>query len=77
MYTDNVRFMFPDVGDTIISVVTHDKLWWVIVCKADGCGIWSSGSGYNTAEAAMNGMSYAVSVKAWMHAKDHVIKLAK
>ncbi|KAH0037512.1 hypothetical protein KCU78_g1685, partial [Aureobasidium melanogenum] len=74
---DNVRFIYPDIGDPIISTLTHDKLWWIMVCKPDGDGIYTLTTGYDTAEAAMEYMAYAVSVKAWRHAKAQGIKLSK
>ncbi|KAK6003578.1 hypothetical protein QM012_009349 [Aureobasidium pullulans] len=29
---DNLRFTHPKIGEPIITVAYHDKLYWVVVC---------------------------------------------
>lgn len=75
---DNFRFIYGlHIGDPVIAIATHDRLYWVIVEAKNATEFIRSTSGYKTEDEALQNMAQDLSDKVWQKAKDKYITLSK
>ncbi|KAH0338985.1 hypothetical protein KCU81_g7365, partial [Aureobasidium melanogenum] len=65
---DNFRYIYLTEQDPTVTVVTHDKLYWVRI-QAKNADTWQSSHGCKTEEAALQDMSESLSDEVWQTAK--------
>ncbi|OBW66784.1 MAG: hypothetical protein AUREO_031430 [Aureobasidium pullulans] len=74
---ENLRFTHPDHKDPIVTVATHNKLWWVVVYGNDRDMLWRSTKGFSSATSALQNMFDFVSQIVWDKSKEDGIALTK
>ncbi|THY80990.1 hypothetical protein D6C93_09704 [Aureobasidium pullulans] len=65
------------IVDPIVTVATHNKLWWVVVYGNDRDMLWRSTKGFSSATSALQNMFDFVSQIVWDKSKEDGIALTK